>query len=98
MTYPYSNEEITEIANEIAELFFGFATKSGQDDGWRLIDWYSNPQIMWEPFCIYAEKYSSITKDRGMLKEMLSREQIAIVTSAIKKAMIRASDVLRNRS
>ena len=85
MTYPYTDDEITEIANEIAEMFFSVVTDS-RNDGWYFFNGFSDPKIMWEAFCAHAERNSSITKERGMMKEMLSREQIAIVSAAIKRA------------
>ena len=101
MAYPYTNEEITDISQEVASLWFGWITKdlnsqSNYDNAWYLINGYSDPVKMWEPFCLYAEKYTSLAKESGMRKEMLSREQIAIVSGTIRKEMIRASNKIRN--
>jgi len=98
MAFPYTNKEIQEIADTIAELLFGWITISR--DGKTTADWgmfsvWSSSlgdEHFWSAWSMYGEKYCALAKSRGLCRDMLSEEQRAIVCSTTKQTLLRVSE------
>ena len=101
MAYPYTNEEIQQIADTVAGMLFGWIVKGNETEtdrssSWGMIaDWSRLDSTIWEAWSMYGEKYCPLAESKGLCRDMLSEEQRAIVCVTIKQTLSRATDVLR---
>ncbi len=101
MTYPYTNKEIQEISDIVANKLSGFINADNRHSeidysiAWSFIIGWKKQDDFWELFSNHAIRHSSLARDKGLCRDMLSGEQRAIATSAIHRVLARASDILK---